>query len=75
MYIYYLYNIDILPITGVHPSLLCPLQPATRMVGLPRTGANNQGVHARSNHNRSQMAGRVRAQFLQARRSHQAQQE
>ncbi|XP_061611126.1 ATP-dependent RNA helicase DHX8-like isoform X2 [Phyllopteryx taeniolatus] len=53
------------PAGGVPPPVQHALQPPARMAGVPRAGADHQGVHARGDHHRPALAGGVRAGLLQ----------
>lgn len=44
------------------------------MGNLPRIGADYEGIHARGNNDRSEMAGGIRARILQIQRPNEAQQ-
>mmetsp|Transcript_2641 Transcript_2641/g.5577 ORF Transcript_2641/g.5577 Transcript_2641/m.5577 type:complete len:364 (+) Transcript_2641:2902-3993(+) len=48
----------------LHPPLLRPLQPKPRVGHLPRARPYYQGVHARGDGNRAQVADRARAEIL-----------
>ena len=49
----------------VHTSEQCDFQPSARVGSLPRAGSDDQGVHARSNRHRRQVAGGVCPGLLQ----------